>query len=625
MEPHASDARDGSHAEVPHPSGVRDLKRERRELAAELYRDKVSGPARRLALSGLAFTRLAEHWNLITDGLTEGATLGAVGSIGRGDAGPESDLDLVLIHDGNTFSKEELADLAERLWYPIWDAGLELDYSMRSITECRQVASKDLAAAAGLLDLQAIAGDDALAKQARAAIYQDWRSAARKRFPELLSNSRARAERHGELAYLIEPHLKESRGGLRDWMSLKALSATWLTDKPHGAVDAAGNYLLDVRDAIQTVTERPQNVLGRHIAGDVADLLGESDADDVLAKLAEAGRTIAYALDTTERGARRSLERSGIGSRGWKARRRGGPPRHVPVATGLIDVDGELALAPDYDATADALLPLRAAATAAQTGLTFTPNLLVTLEKCPDLPEPWPHEALEYLRDLLGASAHLVSVWEAIDLAGLAVRWLPEWEGVRNRPQRSPVHRYTVDRHSIEAVVLAGKARRHVEDADLLVFTAWLHDIGKRAGATNHSLDGADLIPSIANRLGLSKDFAHDIEVLVRQHLTLAQFATTRDLDDPQTVADLLAAVEGREDLLEVLRALTEADAKAAGPKAWTTWRETLISDLTHRAKQALTHGHLDGENLPPASADLDPPAVDPGIVDQAQVPPQVG
>lgn len=597
MEPRADDARGDARAEVPHSVGVRNLVRERRELVSSLYGGHAAGPTRRAALSGLVHARLTEHWMQVTDGRTHGATLAAVGSTGRRDAGPESDLDLVLIHDGVELSPDAIADLAARLWYPIWDAGLELDHSLRSITECRQVASRDLAAAAGLLDLRVVAGDATLVRHARALIYQDWRSAARTRLPDLLEASRGRAERHGELAYLIEPNLKDSRGGLRDWRSLTALSATWLTDKPRGAVDAAGHYLLDVRDAIQAVTGNSQAVLGRHIAGDVADLLGVDDPDEVLASLADAGRTIAYALDTTERGARRSLESSLVGTTGWKARRTGAVPRHPTVATGLIVVHDELALAPDFDVHSDALLPLRAAATAASTGLPFTPALLTALTKCPDLPIPWPHEARAHLHRLLRSSKHLVSVWEAIDLAGLAVRWVPEWEGVRNRPQRSPIHRYTVDRHSIQAVVLAGQARRSVDNPELLLFAAWLHDIGKRAGATDHSVDGAALIPQICSRLGVPGPFASDVEVLVREHLTLARLATTRDPEDPQTVADLLTAVQGRADLLETLRALTEADALAAGPKAWTAWRESLISTLMASATRALADTERDGED----------------------------
>ncbi|HZL81369.1 MAG TPA: HD domain-containing protein, partial [Demequina sp.] len=211
--------------------------------------------------------------------------------------------------------------------------------------------------------------------------------------------------------------------------------------------------------------------------------------------------------------------------------------------------------------------------------------------RCPDLESPWPPEALDRFTELLRNSHHLVSVWEAIDVAGQIVRWLPQWAPVRNRPQRNAFHVYTVDRHQIETVVLAGKLRRQVADPDLLLCAALWHDIGKQAGMGDHSVAGAALIPGIARHMGLPDATARDIETLVREHLTLADFATTRDAEDPAVAAELIERLGGRADLFEVLRALTEADAKAASPKAWTAWREQLIDTLTARVRATLARG----------------------------------
>ncbi|MEV7208486.1 MULTISPECIES: [protein-PII] uridylyltransferase [unclassified Streptomyces] len=547
-----------------------------------------SGPPRRRALAELTDDWLAGLFGAATGGHT-GVSLVAVGGYGRGELSPRSDLDLLLLHDGR--DDKAVAALADRLWYPVWDLGLDLDHSVRTPQQARKTAGEDLKVQLGLLDARHLAGDLGLTSALRTAVLADWRNQAPKRLPELRDLCAERAERQGELRFLLEPDLKEARGGLRDATALRAVAASWLADAPREGLADARRRLLDVRDALHLATGRATDRLALQEQDEVAAGLGLLDGDALLRQVYEAARVISYAGDVTWREVGRVLRSRSVRPRlrAMMSGRNGGKPaaERSPLAEGVVEQDGEVVLARTARPERDPVLPLRAAAAAAQAGLPLSLHAVRRLAATArPLPTPWPAEAREQLVTLLGSGRPTVQVWEALEAEGLVTRLLPDWERVRCRPQRNAVHLWTVDRHLIETAVRAAGFTRRVHRPDLLLVAALLHDIGK-GWPGDHSVAGETIARDVAARIGFGRADAAVLATLVRHHLLLVETATRRDLDDPATVRAVAAAV-GTERTLELLHALTEADALATGPAAWSSWRGSLVADLVKRVAGVL-------------------------------------
>ncbi|MFF3321013.1 [protein-PII] uridylyltransferase [Streptomyces sp. NPDC002889] len=553
-----------------------------------------SGPPRRAALAGLTDAWLSALFTAAAKAAgVRGAALVAVGGYGRGELSPRSDLDLLLLHDGSA-DPRAIATLADRIWYPVWDLGLALDHSVRTPAEARRTAGEDLKVQLGLLDARPVAGDLGLVAALRTAVLADWRNQAPKRLPELDELCRERAERQGELQFLLEPDLKEARGGLRDATALRAVAASWLADAPREGLAQARRTLLDVRDALHLSTGRATDRLALQEQDQVAAELGLLDADALLRQVYEAARTVSYATDVTWREVNRVLRSRAVRPR-LRAMLSGGrssQPERTPLAEGVVEQDGEVVLARTARPERDAVLPLRAAAAAAQSGLPISLHAVRRLAAATKpLPVPWPAEAREELVTLLGAGEPAVAVWEALEAEGLITRLIPDWERVRCRPQRNAVHTWTVDRHLVETAVEASAFTRRVGRPDLLLVAALLHDIGK-GWPGDHSVAGETIARDVAVRIGFDRSDVDVIATLVRHHLLLVETATRRDLDDPATVASV-ASVVGSVGTLELLHALTEADALATGPAAWSSWRGSLVADLVKRAAAVLAGDDL--------------------------------
>jgi [protein-PII] uridylyltransferase len=536
-------------------------------------------------LQGRAFcekyTELIESWliELFEQNELGGARLAlvAVGGQGRRELAPQSDLDLLLLHDKST-PAEVVSAVADSLWYPIWDAGLKLGHAVRTPRDTLSLANEDLETATALLSARHLVGDESLTAELAEKAKSNWRKRGKRWLEQLADAVDERHRAAGELAFDLEPDLKDGRGGLRDVHALGWARAAGADVEERLLLELGRHHdvLLEVRIELHRATAKPGDVLLLQEQDAVAAALGDADADALMARVAASGRTIAWASDESWHEIRLSLH---------------GPlrdrfRRERTIEDGLVLRNGRVCLTEPDQPVEDPALVLRVGLAAARRSSRIGLETLAALEHAPPMPEPWPPEARTLLVDLLRNGPASIPVIETLDQFGLWTPLLPEWEHTRSLPQRNVFHRYTVDRHLLECSAEAASLAHRTPRPDVLVVAALLHDIAKgRPG--DHSEVGEQVATDIATRLGFDAADVDTIAFLVRHHLLLPDVATRRDLDDPATI-ERVAEVVGTTDRLALLRALSEADGVATGPTAWGPWKAQLVEQLSARVANLL-------------------------------------
>ncbi len=539
------------------------------------------------------------------------AALVAHGGYGRRQMAPHSDIDLMLLHDGR--AAEPVARVAKQLLQDLFDAGLDVGQSVRTVSEACRLAAGDATILTSLLHCRTLAGNDDLTKKLAVRLRSSLGRSARRFAEMLVAARREEADRFGQTVSLLEPNVKRSPGGLRDiqlvgWLGLVLHGAETLDDlslaggipkDDAAALRDAAEFLLRVRNDLHLAAGKAADDLTRDQQLRIAQARGIESREGLLGverfmrEYFGHTRRVAAAVEALQAAIRRPHPvrawASGMLGHQVDGKFRVGPADVAALPGCAERIAGSVAaiirlveLAMLYDLPID-----RATWEAIREGVSRLPR------------EPDPEANAAFLA-LFSHPEGLASGLRRLHEAGVLEIVIPEFAHARHLLQFNNYHKYTVDEHCILAVERAadlardegwlGATWRQLKRKRPLLLAILIHDLGK-GFVEDHSEVGGRIARNVAARLGLPADEAEIIEFLVLKHLAMAHLAFRRDVGDDSIVMRFAFEV-GSPEVLRMMSLLTAADVTAVGPGTWTKWKADLLGDLHFR-----TLGHLDGES----------------------------
>ncbi len=565
----------------------------------------------------------AEHGRRFTK-LNQKLAVVARGGYGRGELNPQSDVDLLFLHDYKRGPYAEV--VTELMLHALWDAGLTIGQGVRSAKESVRLANGDLKEETALLDARFLCGDETLYADLDKLLVADVLNRNQdKFFATKLEESRKRHAQYGDSIYLLEPQIKEGEGGLRDlhtamWLakvkykvhSLEELVQRAVITEPEAAeVIEARDFLWRVRNSLHFLTGRHFDQLSFEMQERIEPMLGFKPEEGQAAGSALMRAYYQHA-STVHRFAEGLIARVTENSPGGRFFRRT-PTRKI--RPGVIVQRNLLSIAePDFFKRDPLnLITIYADCQAQNVSLSGSGYQLVrdNLELIGDEMRKDPRVGAA-LMTILSARQRVAETLEAMHLSGVLGAIIPEFGNLYARVLHDLYHIYTVDRHSLVAVRELERLRtgefkdptplltevvRELDHLPLVFLALLLHDIGKGHGHDHHER-GAGLTAEVSQRLGLNSEEIDLVVFLVRNHLMMSQVAQKGDLDDHITVEEFARTV-GSIDRLKALYLLTYADMRAVAPKVYNNWRDMLLGDLYMRALKVLEQG--DREAVDPA------------------------